>query len=177
MAGWNESSDATYQAQVASLQAALPEANIAPAAGTINTPTPAQQLAQLGINGVHSAPVPTDDSSWLDELNDEQRAAVEATEGYVCLHAGAGTGKTRTLTYRYAYLISEYGIAPRAVWCVTFTNRAALEMKQRVQRMCGNASGNPFVTTFHGFCALFLREESNAIGWPKTFTISDVSVV
>ena len=177
MAGWNESSDATYQAQVASLQAALPEANIAPAAGTINTPTPAQQLSQLGINGVHSAPVPTDDSSWLDELNDEQRAAVEATEGYVCLHAGAGTGKTRTLTYRYAYLISEYGIAPRAVWCVTFTNRAALEMKQRVQRMCGNAIGNPFVTTFHGFCALFLREEINAIGWPKTFTISDVSDV
>lgn len=177
MAGWNESSDATYQAQVASLQAALPEANIAPAAGTINTPTPAQQLAQLGINGVHSAPVPTDDSSWLDELNDEQRAAVEVTEGYVCLHAGAGTGKTRTLTYRYAYLISEYGIAPRAVWCVTFTNRAALEMKQRVQRMCGNAIGNPFVTTFHGFCALFLREEINAIGWPKTFTISDVSDV
>ena len=177
MAGWNESSDATYQAQVASLQAALPETNIAPAAGTINTPTPAQQLAQLGINGVHSAPVPTDDSSWLDELNDEQRAAVEATEGYVCLHAGAGTGKTRTLTYRYAYLISEYGIAPRAVWCVTFTNRAALEMKQRVQRMCGNAIGNPFVTTFHGFCALFLREEINAIGWPKTFTISDVSDV
>lgn len=177
MAGWNESSDATYQAQVASLQAALPEANIAPAAGTINTPSPAQQLAQLGINGVHSAPVPTDDSSWLDELNDEQRAAVEATEGYVCLHAGAGTGKTRTLTYRYAYLISEYGIAPRAVWCVTFTNRAALEMKQRVQRMCGNAIGNPFVTTFHGFCALFLREEINAIGWPKTFTISDVSDV
>lgn len=177
MAGWNESSDATYQAQVASLQAALPEANIALAAGTINTPSPAQQLSQLGINGVHSAPVPTDDSSWLDELNDEQRAAVEATEGYVCLHAGAGTGKTRTLTYRYAYLISEYGIAPRAVWCVTFTNRAALEMKQRVQRMCGNAIGNPFVTTFHGFCALFLREEINAIGWPKTFTISDVSDV
>ena len=179
MAGWNESSDATYQAQVASLQAALPEANIAPAAGTINTPAPtaAQQLAHLGINGVHSDSVPTDDSSWLDELNDEQRAAVEATEGYVCLHAGAGTGKTRTLTYRYAYLISEYGIAPRAVWCVTFTNRAALEMKQRVQRMCGNAIGNPFVTTFHGFCALFLREEINAIGWPKTFTISDVSDV
>ena len=180
MAGWEESSDASYQAQIAALQAALPEANIAPAAGTINTP--AEQLSALGIAGVHASSlptqaVPTDDSSWLDELNDEQRAAVEATEGYICLHAGAGTGKTRTLTYRYAYLISEYGIAPRAVWCVTFTNRAALEMKQRVQRMCGNAIGNPFVTTFHGFCALFLREEINAVGWPKTFTISDVSDV
>ena len=58
-------------------------------------------------------------SDWLDVLNDEQRNAVEQTEGYVCLHAGAGTGKTRTLTYRYAYLINEYGISPRSVWCVT----------------------------------------------------------
>ena len=116
-------------------------------------------------------------SDWLDVLNDEQRNAVEQTEGYVCLHAGAGTGKTRTLTYRYAYLINEYGISPRSVWCVTFTNKAAVEMKQRVQQLCGNAIGNPFVTTFHGFCALFLREEIMAIGWPKTFTICDVSDV
>lgn len=116
-------------------------------------------------------------SDWLDVLNDEQREAVEATEGYICLHAGAGTGKTRTLTYRYAYLINEYGISPRSVWCVTFTNKAAIEMKQRVQQLCGNAVGNPFVTTFHAFCALFLREEIMAVGWPKTFTVSDVSDV
>lgn len=177
MSEWDHSSDATYQAQVAALQAALPQTAITPASGAV------QQLAALGITGVHAedgagAGTSADaECSWLDDLNAEQRAAVEATEGYVCLHAGAGTGKTRTLTYRYAYLISEYGIAPRAVWCVTFTNRAALEMKQRVQRMCGNAIGNPFVTTFHGFCALFLREEINTIGWPKTFTISDVSDV
>lgn len=113
----------------------------------------------------------------LDALNDEQRAAVELTEGYVSLHAGAGTGKTRTLTYRYAYLISELGISPKSVWCVTFTNKAANEMKQRVQKLCGNAIGNPFVTTFHGFCALFLREEIMNIGWPKTFTIADVNDV
>ena len=183
-----------------------PQANQANQANQAPAPSDATaQLAALGISGVHtvksnaSAAVPAAalipspgasaagsgaagssapaESSWLDELNEEQRAAVEATEGYVCLHAGAGTGKTRTLTYRYAYLISEYGIAPRAVWCVTFTNRAALEMRQRVQRMCGNAIGNPFVTTFHGFCALFLREEIMAVGWPKTFTISDVSDV
>ncbi len=183
-----------------------PQANQANQANQAPAPSDAAaQLAALGISGVHtvksnaSAAVPAAalipspgasaagsgaagssapaESSWLDELNEEQRAAVEATEGYVCLHAGAGTGKTRTLTYRYAYLISEYGIAPRAVWCVTFTNRAALEMRQRVQRMCGNAIGNPFVTTFHGFCALFLREEIMAVGWPKTFTISDVSDV
>ena len=116
-------------------------------------------------------------SQWLDILNDEQRSAVELTEGYVCLHAGAGTGKTRTLTYRYAYLINEFGISPRSVWCVTFTNKAASEMKVRVQQLCGNVIGNPFITTFHGFCALFLREEIMAIGWPKTFTICDVSDV
>lgn len=147
----------------------------ASAALTPTSGTPAAVASAAGTTAAESsAPA---EGAWLDELNEEQLAAVEATEGYVCLHAGAGTGKTRTLTYRYAYLISEYGIAPRAVWCVTFTNRAALEMRQRVQRMCGNAIGNPFVTTFHGFCALFLREEIMAVGWPKTFTISDVSDV
>ncbi|MGN8851893.1 UvrD-helicase domain-containing protein [Anaerobiospirillum succiniciproducens] len=116
-------------------------------------------------------------SEWLDVLNEEQRTAVEITEGYVCLHAGAGTGKTKTLTYRYAYLISEYGISPRSVWCVTFTNKAAAEMKERVKALCGNAIGNPFITTFHGFCASFLREEISVLGWPKTFTIADVNDV
>lgn len=116
-------------------------------------------------------------SEWLNVLNNEQRTAVENTEGYVCLHAGAGTGKTKTLTYRYAYLISEYGISPRAVWCVTFTNKAAAEMKERVKALCGSTIGNPFITTFHGFCASFLREEIMAIGWPKTFTIADVNDV
>lgn len=110
-------------------------------------------------------------------LNEEQIQAVTETEGYICLHAGAGTGKTRTLIYRYAYLIREYGISPRSVWCVTFTNKAANEMKNRVLSLCGSALGNPFVTTFHGFCALFLREEIMAIGWPRTFTICDVNDV
>lgn len=113
----------------------------------------------------------------LSQLNAEQKEAVERTEGYVCLHAGAGTGKTRTLTYRYAYLVRDYGISPRAIWCVTFTNKAADEMKRRVNFLCGAAVGNPFITTFHSFCATFLREEISAVGWPSTFLISDVSDV
>lgn len=113
-------------------------------------------------------------SQLLAELNTQQQNAVQETEGYICLHAGAGTGKTRTLTYRYAYLLSAYGIAPQALWAVTFTNRAAEEMRARVRKLCGSLVGNPFITTFHGFCALFLRDEITAVGWPKTFTIADV---
>lgn len=113
----------------------------------------------------------------LDNLNEEQVFAVTNTEGYVRVNAGAGTGKTRTLTYRYAYLINELGISPSAIWAVTFTNKAAFEMKERVRALCGESVGNPLITTFHGFCALFLREEITLLGWPKTFIIEDVSDV
>lgn len=113
----------------------------------------------------------------LSTLNAEQQEAVMQTEGYICLHAGAGTGKTRTLTHRYAYLIRDFGIAPRAVWAVTFTNKAANEMSARVRQLCGDLVGNPFITTFHGFCARFLREEIAALGWPATFVINDVDDV
>lgn len=115
-------------------------------------------------------------SDLLDALNDEQRMAVENTEGYVRLHAGAGTGKTRTLTYRYAYLVSVLGVPAKSVWCCTFTNRAAAEMKARIISLCGDV-GEPFVSTFHSFCVHFLKEEIMAIGWPKNFTIWDVNNV
>lgn len=108
------------------------------------------------------------------DLNEEQAQAVKATEGYVRVLAGAGTGKTRALTYRYAYLISVLGMSPRSVLCVTFTNKAATELKQRVFRLCGDIA-NPFVTTFHGFCAEFLRTEIQAVGFPQNFSILDVS--
>lgn len=115
-------------------------------------------------------------SDLLDALNDEQRLAVENFEGYVRLHAGAGTGKTRTLTYRYAYLVSVLGIPPKSVWCCTFTNKAASEMKERIISLCGDV-GDPFVSTFHSFCVSFLKEEIIAIGWPKNFSIWDVNSV
>ncbi len=110
----------------------------------------------------------------LSDLNAEQQAAVTATEGYVRVSAGAGTGKTRTLTYRYAYLLSQLGMSPRSVLCVTFTNKAAQELKSRVFKLCGDIA-NPFVATFHGFCAEFLRSEIKAVGFPQNFTIIDVA--
>lgn len=112
----------------------------------------------------------------LSVLNEEQRKAVEHFEGYVRLHAGAGTGKTRTLTYRYAYLVSVLGIPPRSVWCCTFTNKAASEMKSRITALCEDV-GEPFVSTFHSFCVAFLKEEIMAIGWPNKFTIWDINSV
>lgn len=115
-------------------------------------------------------------SDLLNALNEEQRLAVENIDGYVRLHAGAGTGKTRTLTYRYAYLVSELGIPAKSVWCCTFTNKAASEMKSRILSLCGDV-GEPFVSTFHSFCVSFLKEEIMAIGWPKNFTIWDVNSV
>lgn len=115
-------------------------------------------------------------SDLLNALNEEQRLAVENIDGYVRLHAGAGTGKTRTLTYRYAYLVSELGIPAKSVWCCTFTNKAASEMKSRILSLCGDV-GEPFVSTFHSFCVSFLKEEIMVIGWPKNFTIWDVNSV
>ena len=164
------------------------------AAMAAGMPAPASALVpgagMLGADAAAEVPAPVvtpagapevdpgdEDFPWLNALNQEQRAAVKQTEGYICLHAGAGTGKTRTLAYRYAFLINELGIAPRSVWCVTFTNKAAAEMKKRVASLCGSVVGNPFVTTFHGFCSMFLREEIQALGWPKTFTICDVNDV
>ena len=73
----------------------------------------------------------------LASLNESQRAAVTETEGYIRVIAGAGTGKTRALTHRYAYLVGEYGISPSNILCITFTNKAANEMKRRIKAMLG----------------------------------------
>ncbi|MCR5536353.1 MAG: ATP-dependent helicase [Succinivibrio sp.] len=112
----------------------------------------------------------------LAELNEEQRAAVTATEGYVRVLAGPGTGKTKCLTYRYAYLLKALGISPQAILCITFTNKAAGEMKQRLLKLCGQECA-PFVTTFHGFCAEFLRDHADKAGLASNFTILDVADV
>ncbi len=113
---------------------------------------------------------------FLPELNDEQLAAVKETEGYVRLLAGAGTGKTKCLTYRYAYLLTALGISPGSVLCVTFTNKAAEEMKTRILKLCGDIA-SPFVCTFHGFCCDFLRDEIKALGYTENFTVTDVQDV
>ncbi|MBR4667073.1 MAG: UvrD-helicase domain-containing protein, partial [Lentisphaeria bacterium] len=86
----------------------------------------------------------------LKELNEEQRLAVTATEGFVRVVAGAGSGKTRALTHRFAFLVNELGIPPGNILCVTLTNKAANEMRQRIHNLIGD-NDTGYIKTFHGF--------------------------
>lgn len=112
----------------------------------------------------------------LKGLNKEQREAVTTTEGYVRVIAGAGSGKTRALTHRYAYLVNELGISTSNILCVTFTNKAANEMKKRIRNMIGDWDTG-FVCTFHGMCVQILREDIHTIHYPKNFIILDTEDV
>ncbi|OUO86242.1 DNA helicase UvrD [Gordonibacter urolithinfaciens] len=105
-------------------------------------------------------------------LNAAQREAVEATEGYVRVIAGAGTGKTRALTERFAYLVNELGIMPGTILCATFTNKAASEMRRRIRRLTGD-SDTGYINTFHGFCVSVLQEDCHAVQYPKSFLVLD----
>ena len=109
----------------------------------------------------------------LRGLNDKQLEAVKATEGRVRIIAGAGSGKTRVLAYRYAYLVDELGIDPGNILCLTFTNKAAQEMRNRINRLIGGDYASDFICTIHSFCVKFLREEIFRLGYPKTFQILD----
>ena len=110
----------------------------------------------------------------LHQLNPPQREAVERTEGPLLVIAGAGSGKTRVITYRIAYLIRERGVAPGSIFAATFTNRAAAEMKERVGRILGYSSP-PYmsIATFHSLCARILRQEAYLIGLSNRFIIAD----
>ena len=110
----------------------------------------------------------------LNDLNEEQRAAVTTTEGYVRVIAGAGSGKTRALTYRFAYLVNEIGILPSHILCVTFTNKAAAEMRSRIRKLTGD-NDTGYISTFHGFCVNVLQEDSHAVSYPKSFLVLDNS--
>ena len=107
------------------------------------------------------------------QLNEKQQIAVEATEGRVRVVAGAGSGKTRVIAHRYAYLVNDLGVSPGNILCLTFTNKAAHEMKRRISSMVDRGSVNDFICTIHSFCAKFLRREIYRIGYPKNFTIID----
>ena len=108
----------------------------------------------------------------LDDLNPAQREAVTTTEGFVRVIAGAGSGKTRALTHRFAYLVNELGILPQNILCVTFTNKAANEMRQRIHNLIGD-NDTGLINTFHGFCAGVLQEDGYAMQYPKTFLVLD----
>ena len=109
----------------------------------------------------------------LDELNPEQRRAVEAVQGAVLIVAGAGSGKTRVLTHRIAHLVRDYGVKPWEILAITFTNRAAKEMLERVDDLLGARSRGMWVMTFHAACARILRAEAERIGFRPGFTIYD----
>ena len=108
------------------------------------------------------------------ELNSAQREAVCATEGCVRVIAGAGSGKTRALAHRFAFLVNELGILPGNILCVTFTNKAANEMRQRIHNLTGD-NDTGFINTFHGFCVSVLQEDSHAVQYPKRFLVLDNS--
>lgn len=110
---------------------------------------------------------------YLQGLNEKQLEAVLATEGYVRVIAGAGSGKTKLLVSRYAYLVKEYGIDPSNILCVTFTNKAAAEMKKRIRAAIGDQYDTALICTYHGFCARLLREDAEKLFLSRDFQIID----
>ena len=107
------------------------------------------------------------------KLNDKQTQAVKNTEGYVRVIAGAGSGKTKLLVSRYAYLVKEYGIDSANILCVTFTNKAAAEMKKRITNLIGPEYSTSLICTYHGFCARLIREDPEKLFLTKGFQIID----
>lgn len=110
----------------------------------------------------------------LQGLNVVQREAVTSTEGFIRVIAGAGSGKTRALSRRFAYLVNEVGILPGNILCVTFTNKSANEMRQRIHALTGD-NDTGFISTFHSFCVSVLQEDSYAVQYPKSFLVLDNS--
>jgi DNA helicase-2/ATP-dependent DNA helicase PcrA len=113
------------------------------------------------------------ESPLFDELNPSQRQAVAATDGPVLVVAGAGSGKTRVLTYRVAHLIRDLGVSPFGILAITFTNKAADEMKERVARLVGGVAKGMWVSTFHSACVRILRRDASLLGYKSQFTIYD----
>lgn len=109
----------------------------------------------------------------LDTLNPAQRDAVEKTEGPVLILAGAGSGKTRVLTSRMAYLIEDKGVQPANILAITFTNKAANEMRERVEQEIGSDTKDMWISTFHSCCVRILRKDINRIGYNRSFVIYD----
>lgn len=109
----------------------------------------------------------------LKDLNERQKEAALETEGYVRVIAGAGSGKTKLLVSRYVYLVQEYGIDAGNILCVTFTNKAAAEMKRRIRRLIGDGNDVSLICTYHGFCHRLLRENPEKLFLSKQFQIID----
>ena len=125
--------------------------------------------ASLSARAMAARPAP-----YLDDLNPAQRQAVEALDGPVLMLAGAGTGKTKALTSRIVHLLAQGRARPNEILSVTFTNKAAREMKNRVARMLGQTvEGMPWMGTFHSICVKLLRRHAELVGLKSNFTILD----
>ena len=111
----------------------------------------------------------------IEGLNDKQKEAVVATEGPCLVIAGAGSGKTKVLTHKIAYLISEKNVKPYNILAITFTNKAASEMKQRVEKIVGDVAQEMWMGTFHSICVRILRRFIDRIGFDTSFLIFDTS--
>src|SRR5437667_3573076 len=111
--------------------------------------------------------------SYLADLNPAQREAVLTTEGPLLVIAGAGSGKTRVLTYRVAHLLAAHGVKPNEILAITFTNKAAGEMRERVERAVGPIARAIWILTFHAACGRILRREAERLGYRSNFTIYD----
>lgn len=109
---------------------------------------------------------------YLKDLNPQQQEAATTTEGYIRVVAGAGSGKTKTLTARFLYLVDQLGISTANILCVTFTNKAAAEMKKRIRRSLPDQDLGR-ITTFHGFCVGLLKEDCHVVQYPATFIVLD----
>ncbi|MBU7596813.1 DNA helicase PcrA [Streptomyces sp. P38-E01] len=121
----------------------------------------------------HAARLPADPAALLEGLNEQQRAAVEHRGGPLLIVAGAGSGKTRVLTHRIAHLLGARGVHPGQVLAITFTNKAAGEMKERVEELVGPRAQSMWVSTFHSACVRILRRESKKLGFTSSFSIYD----
>lgn len=112
-------------------------------------------------------------SSLLSSLTDQQRAAVEPSQGVLLVRAGAGSGKTRVITHRIAHLVQAHGVDPKSIVALTFTNKAAREMRERIAHLLGPYGELPYVGTFHGYCLKLLKSEGHRINVPQLTLIDD----
>ncbi|HEX2186795.1 MAG TPA: UvrD-helicase domain-containing protein, partial [Chloroflexota bacterium] len=149
------------------------EARTAPQTST--SPLEAERPAIGGTSAPSSDVGPSSDveAFLAQHLNPAQREAVVAPDGPLLILAGAGSGKTRVIAYRIAYLVKERGVAPSRIMAVTFTNKAAGEMKQRVEGLIGPAARSAMMGTFHSICARLLRRSIGHIGYEPSFSIYD----
>ncbi|MYT11723.1 DNA helicase-2 / ATP-dependent DNA helicase PcrA [Streptomyces sp. SceaMP-e96] len=138
--------------------------------GRFDAPAPRESYYRDG-----AARPPVDAAALLEGLNDEQKAAVVHTGGPLLIVAGAGSGKTRVLTHRIAHLLAERHVHPGQVLAITFTNKAAGEMKERVEELVGPRANAMWVSTFHSACVRILRRESKKLGFTSSFSIYDAA--